>query len=72
MVRMHTGAYHANAHERNEFGCALRFQTGASAVKQFAAVVANLPPDMRAAFESERAARQAELEAYVKAHGYRT
>ncbi|HEU5015198.1 MAG TPA: hypothetical protein VFT66_21925 [Roseiflexaceae bacterium] len=72
MMQVFASPQRVKTKERNEFGCALRFQTGANAVKNFAAVVANMSPELRAAFEAERAARQAELDSYVEAHGYRT
>ena len=49
----------------NEYGCPLRDQTGSVGVRNFDAVVARLEPDLRAAFEAERAARRAELEHYL-------
>lgn len=58
--------------EQNEFGCPLRYQSGAAAVKDFAGVLARLSPELRAAFEAERAARQAELDQYVRTCGYHT
>lgn len=62
----------AKQSERNEFGCALRFQTGSAGVKHFSSIVARMSPELRAAFEAERRERQAELEAHVAAYGYRT
>lgn len=56
----------------SEYSCPLRFQTGAAGVKNFDTLIERLPPDQRAAFESERAERQAELDEYVAAFGYRT
>lgn len=53
--------------ETNEYGCPLREQTGALAVQNFDAIIARLAPDLRAAYEAERAARQAELELYLEA-----
>jgi hypothetical protein len=50
---------------RNEFGCPLHAQTGHDAVKNFAQIIAHLPPELRAAFEAERQACQAELKAYI-------
>jgi hypothetical protein len=50
--------------ETNEYGCPLREQTGAAGVQNFDAIIARLAPDLRAAFEAERAACQAELELY--------
>ena len=58
--------------EREERGCPLRNQTGAAAVKHFAALLERLSPELRSAFEAERAARQAELETYVAQYGYAT
>lgn len=51
-----------DTNEKNEFGCPLRNQTGANAIKDFAAIIAGLSPELRAAFEVERAARQAEYD----------
>jgi hypothetical protein len=51
----------------NEYGCPLRDQTGAVGVQNFDVIVAGLAPDLRAAFEAERAACQAELERYLAA-----
>jgi hypothetical protein len=53
--------------ETNEYGCPLREQTGAQAVQNFDAIIARLSPDLRAAYEAERAACQAELELYLEA-----
>lgn len=50
--------------ETNEHGCPLRNQTGAAAIRNFIDIIAALSPELRAAFEAERAARQAELESY--------
>jgi hypothetical protein len=58
--------------EINAAGCPLYGQTGATAVQGFEAILAALPPELRAAFEAERHERQAELEAHVAAHGYHT
>jgi hypothetical protein len=58
--------------EQNEFGCPLRNQNGATAVKDFATLLAQLSPDLRADFERERAARKAEIEQFVEMQGYRT
>jgi hypothetical protein len=60
------------SNEQNEYGCPLRNQSGASAVQDFDAILLSLPPELRAAFEQERAARQAELDAFVAANGYHT
>ncbi len=53
--------------ETNEYGCPLCEQTGAVGVQNFDAIIARLAPDLRAAFEAERAACQAELDSYVAA-----
>jgi hypothetical protein len=53
--------------ETNENGCPLCEQTGAVGVQNFDAVIARLAPDLRAAFEAERAACQAELDRYLAA-----
>ena len=58
--------------EQNQYGCPLRTQTGASAVLDFEAVLASLSPELRAAFEQERAAQQAEIERTIAANGYHT
>jgi hypothetical protein len=52
--------------------CPLRFQTGAAGVENFDVLLNRLPPEQRAAFEAERARLQAEVEAYIAEHGYRT
>jgi hypothetical protein len=53
-------------------GCPLRDQRGVDAVCDFNAILAALPPELRAAFDAERAVRQAELDAHVREHGYHT
>ena len=53
--------------ETNEYGCPLCDQTGAAGVQNFDAIIARLAPDLRAAFEAERAACQAELDRYLAA-----
>jgi hypothetical protein len=53
--------------ETNEYGCPLCDQTGAAGVQNFNAIIARLAPDLRAAFEAERAACQAELDGYLAA-----
>lgn len=58
--------------EVNAQGCALRNQTGTMAVQGFDAILSSLPPELRAAFEAERAERQAELDTHVAAYGYHT
>ena len=58
--------------EQNEYGCPLRNQSGASAVQDFDAIIRGLPPELRAAFEQERAARQAEIDGIIATNGYHT
>ncbi len=53
--------------ETNEYGCPLCEQTGAVGVQNFDAIIAWLGPDLRAAFEAERATCQAELDSYLAA-----
>ena len=53
--------------ETNEYGCPLSDQTGAVGVQNFDAIIAQLAPNLRAAFEAERAACQAELDRYLAA-----
>jgi len=53
--------------EINEYGCPLCDQTGSLGVQNFEAIIARLAPDLRAAFEAERAACQAELDRYLMA-----
>ena len=56
--------------DTNEFGCPLHNQSGARAVQNFDNILASLTPELRAAFEQERAERQAELDKYVTHHSY--
>jgi len=58
--------------EQNAYGCPLRNQTGIVAIHNFDAIVAGLPPELRAAFEQERAARQAEIDGIIVANGCQT
>ena len=51
--------------DTNEYGCPLRDQTGSVAVQNFDAIIALLAPELRAAFEAERAALQDELDRYL-------
>lgn len=51
--------------ETNEYGCPLREQTGVVGVQNFDAIIARLAPDLRAAFDAECAACQAELDRYL-------
>jgi hypothetical protein len=53
--------------ETNEYGCPLCDQTGVVGVQNFETIIARLSPDLRAAFDAERAACQAELDAYLAA-----
>ena len=53
--------------ETNEYGCPLCDQTGALGVQNFDAIIAQLAPDLRAAFEAERTVCQAELDSYLAA-----
>ena len=52
--------------DTNEFGCPLRHQSGAIGVQNFDDILASLTPELRTAFEQERAERQRELDTYVK------
>jgi hypothetical protein len=52
----------------NEYGCPLRDQTGSVGVQNFDLIIGLLAPELRAAFEAERAACQAELELYLAAN----
>jgi hypothetical protein len=61
-----------NQDGENEYGCPIRFQTGPQSVKNFETIINRLAPEQRAAFESERAEREAELESFVATHGYNT
>jgi hypothetical protein len=56
----------------NESGCPLRNQQGAASVSDFDTILERLPPEQRAAFEAERAERQAELTRYLATHTYAT
>jgi hypothetical protein len=56
----------------NASGCPLRNQHGAASVVDFEAILERLSPDMRSAFEAERAERQAELNEYLATHAYAT
>lgn len=58
--------------QKDQHTCPLRFQTGATAIKNFDALIERLSPDQRDAFENERAERQAELDRYVAAYGYQS
>ncbi len=51
--------------DTNQYGCPLCEQTGVVGVQNFDAIIARLAPDLRAAFEAERAACQAELDHYL-------
>jgi hypothetical protein len=57
---------------QNQYGCPIRFQSGPQGITNFEAIISRLEPEQRAAFENERAERQAELDEYVEAYGYQT
>jgi hypothetical protein len=52
----------------NEYGCPLRDQTGSVGVQNFDLIIGLLAPELRAAFEAERAARQTELDLFLAAN----
>jgi hypothetical protein len=56
--------------EKNEYGCPLHNQSGYDGVINFAATIDQLSPELRALFEAERAARQAELASYITTFDY--
>jgi len=58
--------------EQNACGCPLRNQTGIVAICAFDAILTSLSPELRAAFEKERAARQAEIDGIIATNGYHT
>lgn len=58
--------------EQNAHGCPLRDQTGTASVQHFDAILASLLPELRAAFENERARHEAELTRWVADNGYCT
>ena len=60
-----------DTNERNTYGCPLHNQSGADGIKNFELLVARLSADERAAFEAERAARNAEREHYTPTYGRR-
>jgi hypothetical protein len=53
-----------NEHHFSAASCPLHNQTGPDAVIGFAALIAELPYELRAAFEAERATLRAELASY--------
>jgi hypothetical protein len=57
------------AEELNRYGCPFYNQTGTVAVQNFAAVIADFPPELREAFERERAARYEEVENFRRSTG---
>ncbi len=61
-----------NQNENTEYGCPLRYQSGAAAINDFAAILEQLPRDLRDAFEAEREERQIEFDDYVALNGYHT
>src|SRR6266566_4464004 len=56
--------------EKNEYGCPFHNQSGYDGVINFAATIDRLSPELRALFEAERAARQAELASYITTFDY--
>jgi hypothetical protein len=58
--------------EQNASGCPLHNQTGIVAIHDFDAILAGLSPELRAAFEQERAARQVEIDGIIATNGYQT
>jgi hypothetical protein len=52
--------------------CPLRNQTGIAAIHDFDLILAGLSPELRAAFEHERATCQAELDVIIATDGYHT
>ena len=58
--------------EQNASGCPLCNQTGRVAIHDFDAILAGLSPELRTAFEQERAARQVEIDNLVATNGYQT
>ena len=58
-----------DAEERNQYGCPLHNQSGADGVRGFAEIIAGLSAELRAAYERERAARQAELQSIFAGDG---
>ena len=56
----------------NASGCPLRNQHGSASVIDFEAILERLAPEMRSAFETERAERQAELNEYLATQAYAT
>ncbi len=58
--------------EQNASGCPLRNQTGIVTIHDFDAILAGLSPELRAAFEQERAARQVEIDGIIATNGYHT
>jgi hypothetical protein len=56
--------------DTNEHGCPLHHQRGATSVIDFDSILDGLAPELRAAFEAERAERQQELDSYITATDY--
>ena len=54
--------------DTNAHGCPLHHQCGAASVIDFDAILARLPPELRAAFEAECAERQAEIATLLTTH----
>lgn len=70
--RLNPGVAIMKNQELNAHGCPLRNQNGDSSIKNFAAIIDRLSPELRRAFEDERRQRRAEYEQHVKRFGYRT
>jgi hypothetical protein len=56
-------------HDRRLSKCPLWNQTGEMAIRNFAALIESLPPELRAAFERERRELQAELDTMTSSLG---
>ena len=69
---MQTAISTIDTSERNAHGCPIRGQSGDDGVLDFQAILDNLPADLRAAFEAERAERALEISGFVTANGYHT
>ena len=58
--------------EQHAYGCPLHNQTGIVAIHDFDLILAGLSPELRTAFEQERAAHQVEIDNLVATNGYQT
>jgi hypothetical protein len=56
----------------NEFGCPIYNQSGQQAMQGFEQALQRLPPELRAAFERERAQREQELRSFLATNPYNT